>query len=407
MSAKVCLRCDWTGETGDASCARCGATLFASTRVAAPTDDTGGDRPAVAVRESGRTWPARVAVAAVAVFAVAAFAFVQLHPGPATGVPSVAGTDGYLLVPAAGPNGVRLWIWDLAEGTAVPGPVLGATPETMVESVTLQDTWIGFTTRTRGGARTASVVRELGPTNRPIVVARGRLVAWSPDAGYVSVARWRPLGGCRYDLVVRTSFVTLGSLERGFSRPVCGEPVAFGRYRDAPYIALEHGGSLRIAQVGNDYLSTRLHGRTILSVSIDNDLLVQRPHGPLELWFLPSAPIRVGSTRRGLLPDDVLTWSLDASEAYVLGTEHGLHGVYQLTVGPQPRPREPVLVTATSAVDVAATTAGNGDLYLATDGVVRRWHDGSLTDVPAPAGAPAPGGPILWVSTLPYSSPGG
>jgi hypothetical protein len=280
-------------------------------------------------------------------------------------------------------------------------------PESLVESVTLQDAWIGLTTRTGNGGRTASVLRHLGPTDRPIVVARGRFVSWSPAAGYVSVARARPIGGCRVDLQVRTWFVTFHEQERRFSGPVCGEPVAFGRAGQVPYIALLADGALRIAQVGSGFLSTRLRGRTILSVSTDGDLLLQAPGGPLELWYLPSAPIQVGASPGGLLPDAVLAWSPDGSQAYVLGTQGGVHGIYGLTVGPEPRPRQPDLVLATSAVAVAAAPAMGGDVFVATDGVVHRLHDGELSTIAVPPGAPAPQGPILWVSTLPYSSPGG
>jgi len=351
-------------------------------------------------------WRARAVVAGLAALAVLAFAFVQLHPSPATGVPSEEGREGYLLVPATGFDGVRLWVWDLATDTARKGPPLAAMPKELVESVTLQDTWVGFTTSTRGGSYSASVLRHLGPTDRPIVVARGRFVTWTPVGGYVSVARSHPLGGCHYQLEVRTWFVTIRQQERRFSGVVCGQPVAFGRDRLLPYVALDGPGGLRIEQVGNDYLITRLRGRTILSISNDGDLLVQAPSGPLELWFQPAAPIQVGTSRAGLLPDGVLAWSPDASQAYVLGTERGVHGVYRLTVGPTPRPRRPELVTATNAVNVAATTAANGDLYLVSDGVERRWKDGVLSTVPLPPGAAPPVGPILWVSTLPYSSSG-
>jgi hypothetical protein len=406
VSAKVCLRCDWTGEAEDAVCPRCGTDLFASTRRAEPEAEAEASAATVpaAPHRSRSGW---IVLASVVLFAVAAFAFVQLHLGPATGVPADTGRDGYLLVAARGTGAPRLWVWDLATGTATPGPLLGAMPETMVESVSLQDTWIGLTTRTGDGGRTASVLRHLGATDRPIVVARGRFVAWSAAGGYVSVARARSLGGCRFDLEVRTWFVTIRQEQRRFSGPVCGEPVAFGRDLLVPYIALDDGGSLRIAQVGNDYLSTRLRGRSILSVSNDGDLLVQAPDGPLELWFQPSAPIRVGTPPSMLVPDEVLAWSPDGSQAYVLGSQGGLHGVYQLTVGPRPRPRRPTLVAATSAVAVTATPAADGDLYLATDGVVRHWHDGALSEIPVPPGAPTPQGPLLWVATLPYSTPEG
>jgi hypothetical protein len=403
VSAKVCLRCEWSGETAEDACPRCAAALFSAARRPAETADP-SDRPAVAAATEHRHWGARVGVAAVAALAVAAFVFVQLHPGPATGADTSAGRDGYLLVPTGGRDGARLWVWDLATGTAEPGPVLGAMPEELVVSVTLQDTWIGLTTPTRSGGRTASVLRHLGPTDRPIVVARGGFVAWSAAGGYVSTARTRPLAGCRVDLEVRTWFVTIRQEERRFSGPVCGDLVAFGRDRLVPYVALWDRGRLRIAQVGHGSLDTRLRGRTIASVSGDGDLLVEGPVGPLELWSQPSAPVRVGAGRTGLVAEDVLAWSPDAGQAYVLGSERGLHGVFRLIVGPELHPQRLDLVTATSAVNVGATTASDGDLYLATDGVIRRWHDGALTDVPVPPGAPAPEGPILWVSALPYSS---
>jgi hypothetical protein len=64
------------------------------------------------------------------------------------------------------------------------------------------------------------------------------------------------------------------------------------------------------------------------------------------------------------------------------------------------------LVEKTSARSVEATATSDG-VYVVADGEVSRWHDGTLTPVPLPAGMPTPEGPILWISALPYSSPGG
>ena len=263
-------------------------------RVAATPCCHAEEPAAVPSGSRARTWRARAVVAGLAALALLAFAFVQLHPSPATGVAGEEGREGYLLVPATGFEGVRLWVWDLATDTARKGPPLAAMPKELVESVTLQDTWVGFTTPTRGRAYSASVLRRLGPTDRPIVVARGRFVTWTPVGGYVSVARSHPLGGCHYQLDVRTWFVTIRQEEHRFSGAVCGRPVAFGRDRLLPYVALDGPGGLRIAQVGNGYLSTRLRGRTILSISNDGDLLVQAPAGPLEL----SVPARLPDPSR-------------------------------------------------------------------------------------------------------------
>jgi hypothetical protein len=386
VSSKICLRCDWSGQTDAGTCPRCGTVLYEPRRTATPTVDPDANdvvpaRPVPPPPEARRSWPPRLAVAAVALFAVAAFAFVQLHGERATSVSGVAGRDGYLIVATQLHGTARLWVWDLAAGTAAPGPILARVPDELVESVSLQDTWIGLTTSTSSGGQAASVLRDLGPTDHPVDLARGRFIAWSTATGYVSVLRSRLVDGCRHDLTVRTWFVSIGHAERRYAGRVCGVPVAFGRDRLVPFVALDAGGRLRIAQVGNDYLVTRLHGRSILSVSSDGDLLVQRPGG-------------------------VVAWSLDASRAYVLGTQAGVHGVFRLTVGTQPRPRPPQLVAATSAVDVAAAAGAEGDLFLATDGVIRRWHDGSLHAMPLPDGMPRPAGPLLWVSTLPYSSSG-
>jgi hypothetical protein len=399
VTAKVCLRCDWTGEADGSACPRCGTTLYGAPRSDAPGEPAPARPPEQRPRR--RLTAASAGVVAVLALAIAAFVFVQAHTGSATGEAGVAGRDGYLLVPTrAIGGGARLWVWDIAAGTASPGPVLARVPEQLVESVSLQDTWIGITTATASGGRTAAVVRALGPTVRPIVVARGRFVAWSAEAGYVSVAGFRQAGGCAYDLTVRTWFVTIRHGGRRFSGRVCGEPVAFARDRLVPYVALRDANRLRVAEVGNGVLRTIGRGMMVLSASSEGDLLVQAPGGPLDLWSPPSPPVTVA---RGFVPERVLAWSTDADHAYVLGSLDGVHGVYRLNVGADPRLSA---VETTSATTVAATTAID-DVYIVADGVVRRWHDGALVDVPLPNGMPAPEGPLLWISALPYSSPEG
>jgi hypothetical protein len=350
------------------------------------------------LRRAAGAW---IGVVAILTFATASFVFVQRHTAPAARGPGAATTEGYLLVSVGtlGP-GARLWVWDLTEGSARPGPILTRLPERMVESVTIQDSWIGITTPTPSGGRTAAVVRDLTSSNGPIVVARGRFVGWSAPAGYVSVARVRPLGGCRYDLDVFTWFVTFKRGEHGFDGRVCGEPVAFDRDRLRSYVALRDGKTVRIAEIGGGSLRTRLLGSRMLSVSTDGDLLVQTPGQPVAWWSPPSAPVRVAARPGGLIAERVLAWSADAEEAYVLGSLRGVRGVYQVTPGAVR------LVEKTSERSVEATATTDG-AYVVADGVVRRWRDGTLSTVPLPEGAPTPEGPILWISSLPYSSTGG
>ena len=63
MTAKVCLRCDWSGAIGDDTCPRCGAGLFS-----ARSDKAGADvdRPSTALAEqhTERSWRTSVAARA-------------------------------------------------------------------------------------------------------------------------------------------------------------------------------------------------------------------------------------------------------------------------------------------------------------------------------------------------------
>jgi hypothetical protein len=403
VSAKVCLRCDWSGQTDAATCPRCGTSLYASPAGASEAERApSAPTSRVSLRRAAGAW---IGVLAIVALAAASFVFVQRHTVPAaSGAGDATHRDGYLLVPVGTlGGGARLWVWDLTAATATSGPTLRRVPERLVESVTIQDSWIGITTRTSSGERTASVVRDLTSRDEPIVVARGRSVGWSASAGYVTVARSRPLGGCRYDLDIFTWFVTFQHGERAFDGRVCGEPVALDRDRLRSYVELRDGSAVRIAQLVDGSLRTRLRGLAMLSVSPDGDLLVQADGAPIAWWSPPADPVRVAPARGGLVAERVLAWSADAEEAYVLGSVRGVRGVYQLTAGPALGLR---LVEKTSARYVEATATPDG-VYVVTDGNVRRWVDGTLTAVPLPVGMPTPEGPILWISALPYSPPGG
>ena len=115
-------------------------------------------------------------------------------------------------------------------------------------------------------------------------------------------------------------------------------------------------------------------------------------------------PAMISLHHQPLFVNELLAWSTDGNVVYVLGSIGGVHGVFALTVGPRPRPSTPSLVFGTSSTSVAASITVTNDLYVLADGTVRFVHEGEVATVLSlPPGAPEPGGPLLWVLSLPYS----
>ncbi|MEP6758264.1 MAG: hypothetical protein ABJB55_03625 [Actinomycetota bacterium] len=408
MTAKLCLRCDWSGDGADATCPRCGAGLFAR----APGPRTAPDAAGAQASETGeerieRSWRNRVALVLVVVLAIGAVVFVQRHtPSPAVATAVSTGHHGFLLAPAKTDGGVRMWVWNLDANTAVAGPMLDGLPEELVYGYEVHSGWVGITTASDDGMHTASVLHYLGVTDRPVTVARGDRIAWLPGESSVSVVRSTALGGCRRRVSVNTWFVVTRQAVERYAGVLCGTPTAFVRDREGPYLTVDRNGTPRTLRVGAGYVQRILPGRQVLGASVDGDLLVQRPGGGLELYYASPAPIRpiaIEADGHALDPIRVLAWNADASQAFVLGSIQGVQGIFRVMVGPRPRPRPPSLVLATNAVDVQATPTADGDLYISTDGAISLVHAGHIEPIPAPAGAPGPLGPVLWVATLAYS----
>jgi hypothetical protein len=412
----VCLRCDWSGATTAPNCPRCGAPLYGAAEGApaggrgrdapskGPSRLSGGDPAPSPVRRM-TSWTGGVAVAAVVLLAVAAAWIVRTHTPAASREPT--DMHGFLVVTAAEGTGARLWVWDLASGTASPGPLLEAMPDALVTSYTVNPGWIGVTMTMPSGEQTAWVARFLEPTDHPVEVARGALVAWGASGGYVSVARENALGGCRRRLEIDNWYVVAHHRDRQFAGVICGEATALGRDRLVSYVEIDRGSvpARTISLVSVDELLPLITERELLSVSSESDLLVRDAAGELELYYHTTRPIPVESGGRPFLPTRVLTWSADASQAFVLGTGgDGTKGVYRIVVGPRPRPRNPDLILATDAEDAQATPTTDGDLFVAAGGAVSRLHDGLFLSLPLPDDAPPPAGPILWIGTLPSGS---
>ena len=185
-----------------------------------------------------------------------------------------------------------------------------------------------------------------------------------------------------------------------------GSPTAFARDRNLPYITLEHDEIPNTLRIGAGYMESIVPGYRLLSASAEGDLLVQRPGAGLALAYLSpqgTRPVPIGEPGTPLDPIRVLAWSEDASDAFVFGTVGGVQGIFRITVGPRPRPRRPVLLLVTNAVDLQATPTADGGLYVLTDGAISLVQGTRAESIAPPPGAPIPVGPVLWVATLPYS----
>lgn len=412
MSDRICLRCDWSGATGADTCPRCGAPLFrASGSASQPERRSGrpesapaglrGDSPPPPVRRV-TSWTGGGAIALVVVVALAAVWFVRSHTPAAPADPT--DLHGYLIATVPEGTGARLWVWDLAAGTASPGPLLDAVPTALVTSYSVNPGWVGLTFSDPGGGQSAWVARFLESTDRPVEIAHGSLVTWASGGGYMSVVHDTPIVGCKRRIEVEKWYVTAREHDDRYAGIVCGSPVALGGDRLMPFLEIDRATrpEKTIYQVGDGYLIPQLTNRSLLSISSESDLLIANGADQLELFFRQVQPIPIESGGRPFTPTRVLTWSADASQAFVLGTGgDGTHGVYRIVVGPRPRPRNPDLILATADDDVQAAPTTDGDVFVSTGGAVSRLHDGLLLPLETPDGAPPPSGPILWIGALP------
>jgi hypothetical protein len=408
MSAKVCLRCDWSGATAAAECPRCGAPLqgpSSSPRAAAPSDP---GRAAEARVERSR-WGV-VATAFVLVLAAVAVVVVQRSTPPTP--PAAATADlGYLVYAADDGGAARLWVWNVAAGTVEPGPSLQAIPTDLSFSYAMSSGWLSATVPGRDGISHAVVLRSLDSTAVPEGLGRGGFVTWLANGGYLTIASTMAAGGCKHHVLVRTSRMSTGFTGRSLDTVVCGRLTTLGRDLTRPYVTIERHGTATVYFVNYHTLVPVLRGYRALSVSLNGDLLVRRPHGPGDLLYdypsgqhVPPTPIvRLG---RPLIEDRVLSWSGDATAVYVLGSIGDVPGVYRITISPEVEPRAPTLIVRTDAEDVSASPTPFGDVYVAIGGDVTFFADGSPQPLTRPPGAPPVQGPLLWTSTLPYSRSG-
>lgn len=429
MSAKICLRCDWSGETRSKTCPACGTDLFASeprerarrdtrqpderrrsANAHVPPEEMPPEPSAPRTRARSRGW---ITSGLVGVIAVGAFVFITAHT-PATTPASpngpASGLDGTLIYAAQDPHGWVLWTWDLRTGRVAPGPQVER-PTSLVDASSVSPGWVGVTSQ--GHRLVASILHFLTPESRPIRVAAGDLVTWSSGGQDVTSLRFGDrTHGCLRHVVIANHLVSFGTSDVRYDGPMCGLPITIARNGTFIYVVAARGSTASIVFVGGGYTERFIDDHALVSLSTRGDFLVTpvprpgagptgEPQGVQLYYRSPSrtGPVPFGRRRQPLLVDGFLTWSLDAGDAYVLGRYRGIRGVYRITMAPGVGLRVPELVDRTDAATVEATVTADGSLILLQDGELSSVRAGVVSRLTLPPGAPRPAGPLLWTAS--------
>jgi len=436
---RLCLRCDWAGDTDAVVCRDCGAPLYrpAHTETEPLRRETAPihlPRPlavggSAAVAPAGRL-PAPVDAVepvrrprSLAVFAVvavmlagAAFAWVRAHTpapaGPATGL------SGRLVYAVADGNGwSRLWTWDLETNAVARGPLVREATE-LVNAYGAGDGWIGVTSRLPDGRFSGGVLRYLEPTDQVTPLLTADLMAWGARGEGLAGVRKAPGGACGRLQVLYAGLVAPRGTEVRVDQRSCADVVTIGRDDLRTYLTLRRGHGTKIVFAGLDRFHPVLDGYALASVSVTADLVVipagvealpegafSDPHGGLAraggaaLFFRGlrgGRPIAYVDPPGGFALTRVLGWSSDASMTLVAGRSAGREGVYELDAGPSAGDRAPRLLTSIDG-DVFATYMDDGTGIVANGGALSTLIEGRLNPLALPRGAPTPAGPIVWI----------
>jgi hypothetical protein len=414
MKSAVCLRCDWEGNTGTKACPNCGAVLF---RPAEPQlGPSPAERPLAREQPSEpeevlpfepvrRSRPLAVLalVAAILVASAAAFfgAF-STSPEPAAGPSPVWSPSGSLVfVASGGADRVRLWHWDLVTGDVHLGPIVDR-PIQLVSATSVFGGSVGMTTVAANGERRAWFVRFPSSTDPPELLISGDVVDWAFGGSRVVVVRHRdPTPACRGGGSQIESY-DIPTQGIGQDLNVCAEVPSVGRAGFTTFFTRRTSLGPSIRYVGIHRSHRVLDGYTLLSASRTGDLLVigEDPADGVALFWQGNrdGPVPYAEGDAPLQLDRVLSWSLDASRALVLGRVDGRLGVWSIRAGASASPeiRTPTLVLPVDE-PTWATNAPDGTAYIEAGGELLAYRDGDLYAVNPPPGVPTPAGPLVWV----------
>ena len=464
MTTRTCLRCDWQGSTNAATCPNCSEPLYelgkptsegtgaevrghpeersreaASTARVAPS--AAPSRPSSVSSHRGNIPPgpepasdpatttsrsliAFVLTALVLVFVLGSWLKAHTPPGkPAALAPaSASATNLTGTLVYAVPDGLdhsRLWRWDLATDTAVRGPRVAHALE-LVDARGANFGWIGVTSELHDGLLQASVLRFLGPDDRPTPIFAGDMVSWGPGGATVIAGRRGPLqSGCHRRISIVWAKLVPALREQKYVAPaLCGDLLSIGEENNETLFTLERHGRVGIYFAGIGRIHSVLQGSALVAVSGLSDMIVVGDQGLPALGPLPFRPGQeygdlkdVGLYFSGLgeprpIPydsggaafaiDRLLAWSTDASVALVEGRLGDQHGLYELDTAPGNGLDAPIPIGPAQGVPYATFTH-DGELIVETiAGLFQVVHD-QLVPLTPPGDAPAPAGPIVWI----------
>lgn len=439
MTEKLCLRCDWAGETKERACPSCGAGLFRAAGAPAPPprhrawrrserrpprpepslatparesfDPATPDEPVeptVVSRRGG--W---VIAALILCLAVAVGVFLERATPPAPSSAPAPGLQGDLVFASSESGGrSRLWIWNLETGAIRRGPTVRG-PLELVDAYGAdpQGGGVGVVSQ-EDGQQVAGLIRNFAVNDVPAPVLQGDLVAWGPE-GDVVVSATKPPDRCSA-LRVESLYLGMGAPRVRLDRRMCGQLTGLGHDGLYAHVGLERGEQAWVARVREQIVRPWVRGVSLVAVAPNGGALVAtgcqapspQPCGELA-YADPSLP---GSRHvhpyadedvGPLLADRFLGWGHDGRTGFVLGTFGEIRGVYAV-IPSRDRPKAPRLVIETLASEVYLAESygiGGGELFISGDGqLLLISPDGDQVPLSLPEGVPSPDGPIVWVA---------
>lgn len=155
---------------------------------------------------------------------------------------------------------------------------------------------MGFVSVMPDGTRGAFVLHGTAPSDRPILLGSGDLVAWGPDGQHVVVATRAPLADdCHREVAIDLIRVETGDAERVFSqRHLCGDLLSVGRDGLATFFTRLSNDRLGIFYAGIGVAHLVLPDHALLSISSTSDMLVT-PSESLDALRLGPVPSRASA----------------------------------------------------------------------------------------------------------------
>jgi hypothetical protein len=459
MSAAVCLRCDWTGETKRSSCPRCGVRLFRPVRrpgatrprtrpfraspeatraaaaeqtrssTAAPrepstahgeTYDSLPDLASGPAVSTARVWPKVCALAVTALLLVrvviSSWTSWTSERAPTSILPTresgrlVYATD-------VAPKWQRLWTVDLASAHVTRGPRI---PETSDLLAGWGESWIGFTSGHPNQRRAAYILTGLGSGDRPHRIAAGDLVTWdSTGRTVVAIRQGSGTGSCGQAVSVTVVGAGPWRKSRVFSmQTLCREVLSVAAAGAFKFHTRASGDSANVLLEGFLVSLRVLHGYALQSASPSGDLLVSPIEklpaarnpiasygasgrlisgGPSELFGLGHGrPLPIMVGGHEFGLGRVLAWAPDGAQALVVGQAGKQRGVFLIqTVFDDTAAR---LLGRFDVEAAGGTFTEDGTAYVVQSGRLFRVTQGGLMPVSLPKDAPLPAGPIAWLT---------